>query len=447
MRTHYLQTGHFILFARGNFLINSYVDIFKTFNLQPVRFEVETYSITRLFFCGLTILILIGSLPVFFLPRSSLAAELSFEPSIGLASSRDDNATLTTGAHESVTAVSIYPRMKWAKTTETSAVNLDLLLSATEYSGNQVPDTNTQILTIKSYLQTTERTKWGFDGDLRRDFLFEDVQTTSGTGDLQDTDVGLVTQKVRRDRLTAKPSWSYALSERSSLGVRYGITDVSYSNTIGTNLVDYKNHYLATTYSYRITMRDDLNFTLAHSAYRPDVSNTKSESNRLLVGVSHAYTETTRGRFLIGVGETSEKFTTRTDDTSSYILEAGLLQRSELTRVDGVISRDVQPSGFDRSVISNQFRVRLTRKISPILSVVLRANMFRNKVLEGTDPNVDRRYYRLRTGLNWQWRPEWAIGMDYQYRRQKFDTDPESAKSNALIVDVTYTWPRQVTSR
>jgi outer membrane autotransporter protein len=150
---------------------------------------------------------------------------------------------------------------------------------------------------------------------------------------------------------------------------------------------------------------------------------------------------------MVGVGETSEKTSAGTDDSSNYVLEAGLEQRSELTTVDGVISRDVQPSGAGRSVLSNQFRINLSRKISPLVNLNIRANVFRNKVLEGSDPDVDRRYYELIPGLSWQWKPEWAFALDYQYRKQKFDADPETAKSNALFAGVKYSWPRQVTSR
>jgi hypothetical protein len=439
--------GHLILSAPENILINSSDPGSRSFNLQPVRFEVAIHSLTRLFIWTLIALLSIGILTALSLPRISLAAEWSFQPSIGLSSGRDDNATLTTGTHESVTAVSIYPRMKWAKTTETSAVNLDIFLSATEYSGDQVPDTDAQTLTLNSYVQTTERTKWGLDSEFRREILFESTATTSGTGNLRDTDVGLVTQKVRRESLQARPSWNHALTERSSLGLNYEINDVSFTNIAGTGLEDYKDHRLAATYSYRITQRDDLNFTLAHSAYRPDVSNTESDSNQLLVGISHAYTETTRGRFMVGVGETSEKTPTGTDDSSNYVLEAGLEQRSELTTVDGVISRDVQPSGAGRSVLSNQLRLNLSRKISPMVNLNIRANIFRNKVLEGSDPDIDRRYYELIPGLSWQWKPEWAFALDYQYRKQKFDADPETAKSNALFAGVNYSWPKQVTSR
>lgn len=391
--------------------------------------------------------ILIGILSVLLLPRISLAAQWSFEPSIGLRSSRDDNPTLTTGASESVTAVSIYPRMKWGKTTETSAVNVDVRVSATEYSGDQTPDTDAQTVTLNSYVQSTERTRWGFDTEYRRDILFESTQTVSGTGNIRDTDVGLVAQKVRRESIFAHPSWTHALSERSSLDVRYTINDVGFSDTIGTGLEDYQDHLLSVTYSYRITPRDDLNFSVAHSAYRPDLSNTKSDTNQILVGISHAYTETSQGRFMVGSGKTSEKTPTVTEDTSNYVLEAGLQQRSELSTVDAVISRDVQPTGAGRSALSNQFRLNMSRKISPMVNLDIRASIFRNKVLEGSDPDIDRRYYEVIPGLSWQWKPEWAFGLEYQLRKQKFDANPETAKSKALFAGIKYSWGKRVTSR
>lgn len=392
-------------------------------------------------------LILITILSVLLLPRITIAAQWSFEPSIGLAASRDDNPTLATGIQESATAVSIYPRMRWGRTTETSAVNIDAQVSATEYSGDQVPDTDSQILTLKSYVQSTERTNWGLDGEYRRNILFESAQTTSGTGNLRDTDVGLVSQKVRRESLTAQPSWTYALTERSSLGIRYVINDVSFDNIAGTSLEDYKDHQLSATYSYRITRRDDVIFSLARSSYRPDISDTKSDSNIVSVGISHAYTETTQGRFMVGTGKTSEKTPAVTEDSSNYVLEAGLTQRSELATVDAVISRDVQPSGVGRSVLSNQFRINLSRKISPMVNFNMWAYVFRNKVLEGSDPDIDRRYYEVVPGLNWQWKPEWSFLLQYHYRKQKYDAIPETATSKALSAGVNYSWPKQVTSR
>jgi opacity protein-like surface antigen len=392
-------------------------------------------------------LILIGILSVLLLPRISLAAEWSFESSISLLLGHETNPTLSTGTQESVAAASIYPRIKWGRATETSNVSLGLLLGSTEYSGNQVPDSDVQILTLNSSVQTSERTKWAIDGEIRRNILFESIESESGTGDLRDTDVGLVNQKVRRESFSARPSWSYALSELSSLNIAYGVNDVKFSNVPGTNLEDYKDHYLRATYSYRITQRNDINIAVVHSAYRPEISNIKSDSNQLLIGISHAYAETTRGRFLVGSGKTSEKTPTVTNDTSNYMLEAGLEQRSELATVDAIISRDVQPSGAGRSALSNQFRLNMSRKISPMVNFNIRANIFRNKVLEGSDPNIDRKYYEIMPGLSWQWTPKWALGLEYQYRKQEFDASPDTAKSNAAYASIYYSWDKQVASR
>ena len=386
-------------------------------------------------------------LSVLSFPGLAAAAEWSYQPSIYLALGHDDNPTLTTGPHNNVWQSTVVPRINLGKATEISAVNLDLLVNATQYSGSQVPDTNAAILSWSSFLRTTERTTWGLDGELRQDTLFQTIQTTPGTGNLQDTDVGLVSQKVRRDWYEARPTWRYLLSERSSLGLSYRITDVGFSNASGTGLEDYKNHQLSATYTRTLTVKNDLNVTVNRYAYRPAETGTKSDTTQLLAGLSHAYSETARGRFSAGVGKTSETSSNSTDHSSSFVLEVGMTQRSELTTLDGVISRDVQPSGVGQSVISDQFRMYVARKISPLLDLVVTAKVFRNHVLKGSDPSVDRRFYQLIPALNWRWSPAWTFGTQYSYTRQKFDADPNAAESNALYLTASYAWLPHVASR
>ncbi|MGA9033873.1 MAG: outer membrane beta-barrel protein, partial [Sulfuricaulis sp.] len=193
--------------------------------------------------------------------------------------------------------------------------------------------------------------------------------------------------------------------------------------------------------------QDNLNLVVNRIAYRPARAGYESDTTQLLAGVSHAYSETSSGRFLVGPGKITQTTTTATEDTSGLVLEAGIVQHSELTTFDGVISRDVQPSGIGQSVLSNQLRMYLTRRISPMLTVVVRANFLRNKVIEGSNPDVDRRLYELIPGLSWQWRPEWAISAEYTYQNQKYDAFPDTAERNVLFIGTTYTWPRHVTSR
>jgi hypothetical protein len=386
-------------------------------------------------------------LAIVFFPRSVAAAEWSVAPVVTLGAGVDDNPALTTGPSDKSSFLFLSPRINWIRKTEISSVNVGMSLNATRYSGNEAEDTYSHTLSLASFFQTTERTRWGLDGRLRRDTLFRTIRTTPDTGDLEDTDDALVEQKVRRTWLSARPTWKYALSERSSLGLSYRITDVSFSNTDGTGLVDYENHNLSTVYSRRITAQDNLNLVVNRSAYRPAETGNKSDTTQLLVGVSHAYSETSQGRFLVGGSKTSQKTTAVTEDTTGVVMETGLVLRSELTTFDGVISRDVQASGIGRSVMSNQLRMYLARKISPMTSFVFRAKLLRNKALEGSDPGINRRFYELVPALSWQWRPEWAFGTEYRYRSKKFDVNPEKAESNMLFMSVTYSWPRLVASR
>jgi hypothetical protein len=391
--------------------------------------------------------VLLCLLSILFFPRFLAAAEWSIEPAAIFGLGYDDNPSLSPGQTNGASFIFISPRVDWSKKTEVSAVNIGLLLDATKYSGHEFKDVDSEKLSLSSFVQTTERTRWGLDGDLRWDTLFRTVQTTTGTGSLNDVDTSLVQQKTRREWMEARPSWNYALSEQSSLGLRYRITDVSFSETVGIALQDYKDQLLSANYARRISDQDNLNLVVNRIAYRPAQAGVESDTTQFLAGVSHAYSETSSGRFLVGPGKVTQSTTTTTEDTSGLVLEAAMVQRSELTTFDGVISRDVQPSGIGQSVLSNQLRMYLTRKISPMLTVVVRANWLRNNVIEGSNPDIDRRLYELIPGLSWQWRPEWAISAEYTYQNQKYDAFPDTAERNVLFIGATYIWPRHVASR
>lgn len=375
------------------------------------------------------------------------AAEWTAEPSITVAAGVDDNATLTTAKHDSVSVWYVAPRAKFSRATETSNLNLDVYAIGTKYSGDQVNDTNEQVLALSSTSQATERSRWGIGAELRRDFLFEPSSTGPGTGGLQDTDVGLTEVKVRRRATTFQPSWQYALSERSSLQFRYRLWDVEFEDVAGTDLVDYRDHSLEATYTRVLTPKDALNIAAGASAYRPDEETGDADTVRLRAGVARAFTETLRGMFLVGASKTTENTSAGDKDASGWVFEAGLEQQSELTTLNGVISRDIQPSGAGRAVRSDQLRLSLDRKLSPKTELRLRANMFRNEVVEGAAPEVDRRYVEVIPEFLWQWAPQWFTGLGYVYRREKFDANPESAESNAVYLSVAYEWQRFALSR
>jgi hypothetical protein len=322
-------------------------------------------------------------------------------------------------------------------------VNLGLLARATSYAASEYENTHEERVDLSSYVQTTERTKLDLNAFSLWDTLFQSVVIENDTGDSQDVDIGLVTTKVSRNRRQVQPSVVYALTERGSVALRYRLIDVLFDDVSTTGLVDYQQHFLSGTYSYRLTDTNDLLAVVQGAQFRPAAGN-DSDTTALLAGIAHKFSETANTSFRAGIGKTVETLTDGSQiDTSTFVLEARASQLSELSRLDALISRNVQPSGSGRSVSSDQLRVLWVRGLSPTIRLRVHAKIFRNQVLEGADTSVDRRYAEAQAGLGWSWAPEWSFSVDYKYRSQKYDADPDSAQSSGVSATLAWAPPRR----
>jgi len=373
-------------------------------------------------------------------PPAALAAEWLTETSIDIASFYDDNAQLTTAPHESTSGYVLAPRFNVKRNTETSKLNLYGYVAHTDYARGEVEDQNEAAVYLTGENQLSELTTLGIDGQVRRDTLFERVDVGPGVGNLRDTDIGLSSStQVRRTYSTVQPYYNRLLTERSALRLSYRITDVAFSNAGGTGLVDYKDHLVSGNFTHQLSDKDSFNVTGNVARYRPDTSNAQADTLQLLLGLSRKFTEATRGSFSIGASDTKQTESGREDRSSGVVFSAGLEQRSDLSTFDGVVSRDVTPSGIGRSLQSDQLRVRWLRKTSPTVDFALQAQLFRNHVLEGSAPTIDRRYYQVEPELRWHWLDNWIVSTSYRYRKQKFDVDPAAADSNAVFLGLSYT--------
>jgi hypothetical protein len=386
---------------------------------------------------------LAGGLLLLCCPTALYAAEISFDPAAAATLGYESNAALTTGPHDAASYFAFSPGLTIRSTTETSAINLRLLASATNYTGNEFEDTNEAQVALSSFVQSTERTRLGLDAEARWDSLFESAVLGTGTGDIQDVDIGLTTTKVRRNYRELLPSVGYALTERSWVTFRYRLTDVLFDDVGATGLVDYQQHFLSGTYSHRLTDVNNLNVVVQGSQYRP-VAGTDSDTVGLLAGISHTFSPTADAGFLAGFNKTTETVADGSQvDTSSFTLEARATQRAELSQLEGIISRDVQPSGIGKSVATDQLRVYWNRYLSPITAFFLQTTVFRINALEGSDPLDDRRYAEAEAGLGWHWMPEWSFRVAYKYRNQKYDADPDSAQSSGVSATLAWAPPRR----
>lgn len=387
----------------------------------------------------------VGSALLLCSPIISHAADWSFNPAVSLGLGYETNAALTTAPHDSVSSLYLSTSANILRKTETSEVDIGLFARATKYSESSLETTDEEQITLSSFNQITERTQVGLDGVTRWDSLFESavIGTGTGTGNIQDVDIGLVTTKVRRNWRELQPSMTYLTTERSSVSFRYRLTDVTFAEDAGTSLVDYQQHYLSGTYSYRLTVVDDLLLVAQGSQFRP-TTGTESNNLGMLAGFTHKFSETLSAGILAGVGKTTEKLAGGGEtDSSSLILEARATQQAELSRLEAVINRDVQPSGIGRSTSTDQLRIHWDRQLTQTSWFVLRTTIFRNQAIEGSDAAVDRLYAEAEVGMRWILAPEWAVLLSYQYRYQKYDAGLDAAKSNGVSAAVSWAPPRR----
>ncbi|OGI61642.1 MAG: hypothetical protein A2W18_15110 [Candidatus Muproteobacteria bacterium RBG_16_60_9] len=369
-------------------------------------------------------------------------AEWSVQPAVGVSVGRESNPLLTTATHESSTVTWVTPSMRIQGRTELSEIDLGLVLTYKDYSTDQVEDADQQILSLNSFTQTSERTRLGLVGEFRRDNLRETVNTGTSASSGGDADVGLQQANVTRDRRNLRPTWTQALSEKNSVQFAYEITHVGFDNAASTGLVDFTDQNLALGFSHSINPRDSFTIGTNVSRYRASAIDNATDTTRLLVGFARAFSETSRGSISVGASKTKEDIAGTVNHASGFVLEATAKEISETMELDGTISHDVSPSGSGRSIQSDQLRMRLLRSISPTLRFALRATLLRNKVLEGSDASVDRRYYEVEPALEYQWTSQWSMRTGFAYRYQKFDADPNSANSNVVFVGVAYNWQR-----
>lgn len=382
-----------------------------------------------------------AAVALFGLSAPVAAAQWEVHPFVDVGAMSDDNVRLQTGRQERTSGYVAAVRADGKRTTETSTLSFNGFVAHTGYSRGDVPDKTEEGILFNGEQKTSERGTLGLEGEYRHDALYQTVPTNlqSGTGNVRDTDVGLPSNaQVRRNYRVLQPWWNWLLSEKSSMRLGYRRTDASFSNEAGTGPVDYTEDLFSAGYAHYLNPRDELTLTANSARYRPQGGQNEADTVQLLAGVRRQFSETLRGSFAAGASRTTASLSTGDQRSSGLVTVASLRQQSELSTLEGVVSRDVTPSGAGRALRTDQFRVWWSRRLSPETELVFEAQLFRNRDLEGVNRSSDRRYYEVSPQLRWRWLENMYIVGSYRYRKQKFDLGTESAESNAVFLGLSY---------
>ena len=271
------------------------------------------------------------------------------------------------------------------------------------------------------------------------------TRDTSLVSELETT--GNIRGNVPRLQAAVSPYWQRRLSERSTLGVSLGYTNVTYDEN-DFDLVDYQQSEVEGAYSYRLTERLTLNGTLGAVSYEP-ADDESYVSYSASLGAAYALSETMTLGLFVGpqiVRSSGDGDGANGSDNESSGAIYGIDVRKEFER--GALGLQLRhgavPTGEGEPLMQQSLSLGFDYRVSPRISFALPFSIYRNENIDiGGSSGLDRRvFFSIEPSMLWRITEDVVLTAAYRYRYQDED-ETGAVDSDAIFVSLSYVWPGQ----
>lgn len=376
---------------------------------------------------------------------TAAAADWSVDPKVTLRAETDDNHRMTElpGQEISVSGGRLDSQLAIRAATPRSTFRLIPRVQATLYPDDEDEETDNYYL----------RTGWDYRGERSEISLDADYSMRTilgryfpGTATPEDGELGepgrgevtgRSTGKTDEERFGVAPAVAFELTERTSLALKAGYSDVQFDEEVTDDREDYVDFYGSAALRFQLSPTRSLAVIAGGSKYQPEGEpNTVSQS--LSAEWSNRVSEISR--IYVRAGANRVKSYGAVDDSWSTGFNggAGVQWSFEVTRLFIDFNHYVDPSSFGRVVERDQLRFEVARQFSPKTTVRLAARGIQDGKA-GSDDTFEKRKYAL-TSLDFDWRftRQFMLTAGYQYAWREYEDDPTSAESNRFYLGITY---------
>jgi hypothetical protein len=366
-----------------------------------------------------------------------------FEPVANARLGYDDNVRLTTRNSESAFSGLVNVSAPFGVRSEVSDIKMEARLESRRFEGLSDLDADDLAFSFDAN-RIFELDRLRLRGALERDSTrVTELETT-----------GAIQSSTPRKRMNINPSWTRQLSERIALELGYDYTDVSYDDAELFGLVDYEYQFASAELTYKLTERNLFLGALLAADFDASDTNTEQTTYGARIGIEREFSETFKGRFLVGFTHTESDFINDqnnpvSSDDNDVLLDVSIEKDYETFRVKGTFGTRVAPTGRGRMLRKDAIGFRLVRDLSDRAAFKFDAQWFKNESAGGiVNDNDDRVYYSLMPTLTWRATRWWTIESSYRYRIQEYtETGDGEAESNAVFLTARYQWPREGLAR
>ncbi|HYE34752.1 hypothetical protein [Methylocaldum sp.] len=399
--------------------------------------------------------------------------EYTFQADANVGQEYNTNIFLTPGPHTDVWGTRLGLNTQFSAAEEIWKVTGKVRLDNYFYDQKGL-DTLNQFVSLTGSYFATERSQFALRGEYIRD--------STRTSFIETND--LVFDQVRRNSQSLNPSWTYSLSEDTSLNLNYQYQNTEYKNKENTFFPHYQTHVGSVSLIHDYSERLQLNSSLSYVSYSSPGSTTivpgtldflifripgtyenSSEAIKIdyataVVGFSYAVDETFDVNLAAGGQYNMTEAGSRTifrdnlgnpilDDAQhisssslTYVINAGATKRFELDELSLNYAHTVSPNIYGNLVEADTVTFIEKHKFSPTVSGSIQIFYADRTTADQRNIVFNRQLLRAQSELSWNWTENWSLSASYQYARQEIDIISDTPESHAVYLTVRYLWDK-----
>jgi len=377
--------------------------------------------------------------------QSAQAQDWRFDPIIRAGYELDDNATLSANpdASDEIEGYIIDVAATIGYATERTTFDITPKFRSRNYD-NEVFDSDDKFLTFDFNHQGLKS-----NFRIRGDYADESVRTAERADadpDIDDPDeipgddTGRVFAFGRRDRFWVMPQWSYDLSEKSTLAASVRYTDAGYDDILAALYTPYSDVRFEASLTRGFSARTRGYIKASARRYEPDNAGIGSavdvDGFAINLGIERGLTPTTRFRAEVGIEETEP---TGGASDSNVVWDINLVNKLQTVTVLAQVKRSVNASGAGRVSLRDSFNLNLKKQFSDRLDGGLGIRAYSTERLSSDPGTIDERdYIQFLAQMTYAMSRTFSVQADYRYTYIDRSTFPDTAKSNSIIIWLTW---------
>jgi hypothetical protein len=278
------------------------------------------------------------------------------------------------------------------------------------------------------------RTGFKFNG-AREDVVRSELPSAeieSDLGDVDPIDAGRTIERNRRDLLRLAPYFSYDLSQRYQLDLDAYFVDADYDLEFAGRQQDFRQYGAGAGVGFLVSQRSSLSVRGLAAQYE---TATDAQAYGAELEWDTALTETSRTYVRAGAQRTEPDNRPSETNVIAGIGGSWSSQRNDLF-LD--FTRSIGAAAAGTIVERHQLRVRVDHAISPLVSMLVGVNAFRDEAAEDLSTYPTRKYITAETGVEWRINRAFSVLARYNYLWQEYDDEPSDATANGFLISLVY---------